>query len=220
METKQAMLISHHLCSITGLPHNRIHFTIQLRIWHYFMHVLNCYILLFFSVRAMVVFSSEDRIIKCSDLEHFSQTMNWYHHSMKNKIGQGRVENISLYFITQTVKSSWKNRVHRNRTNRQSSVIQIHLICGHMLSMGLSLVCDLNRTPVVMAKHGGSCVHFSGVSTCRGTSRETVSHPQCPPLPTLYKISLPVYVVTNKRLQPLTTIWYDILALSCSLLKI
>ena len=60
-----------------------------------------------FSVRAMVVFfSSEDIIIKCSDLEHFSQTMNWYHHSMKIKIGQGRVENTSLYCITQTVKSS------------------------------------------------------------------------------------------------------------------
>ena len=37
---------------------------------------------------------------------------------------------------------------------------------------------------IVMAKHGGSCVHFSGISTCGRTSRETVSHPQCPPLPT------------------------------------
>ena len=35
------------------------------------------------------------------------------------------------------------------------------------------LVCDLNRTPVVMAKHGGPCVHFSGISTCGRTSRET-----------------------------------------------
>ena len=85
----------------------------------------------------------------------------------------------------------------------------------------LSLVCDLNRTPIVMAKHGGSCVHFSGNSTCGRTSRETVSHPQCPPLPTLCKISLPIYViVTNKPLQPLTTTWYDSLVLSFSLLKI
>ena len=53
---------------------------------------------------------------------------------------------------------------------------------------------------IVMAKHGGSCVHFSGISTCGRTSRETVSHPQCPPLPTLCKISLPIYViVTNIR---------------------
>ena len=37
---------------------------------------------------------------------------------------------------------------------------------------------------IVMAKHGGSCVHFPGISTCGRTSRETVSHPQCPPLPT------------------------------------
>ena len=65
-----------------------------------------------------------------------------------------------------------------------------------------SLVCDLNRTPIVMAKHGGSCVHFSGISTCGRTS-------------------LPVYViVTNKRLQPLTTTWYNLLELCFSLLEI
>ena len=74
---------------------------------------------------------------------------------------------------------------------------------------------------IVMAKHGGSCVHFSGISTCGRTSRETVSHPQCPPLPTLCKISLPIYViVTNKLLQLLTTTWYDSLVLSISLFKI
>ena len=74
---------------------------------------------------------------------------------------------------------------------------------------------------IVMAKHGGSCVHFSGISTCGRTSRETVSHPQCPPLPTLCNISLPIYViVTNKLLQPLTTTWYDSLVLSFSFLKI
>ena len=66
----------------------------------------------------------------------------------------------------------------------------------------------------------GSCVHFSGISTCGRTSHETVSHPQCPPLPTLCKVSLPIYViVTNKLLQPLTTTWYNSL-LSFSLLKI
>ena len=43
---------------------------------------------------------------------------------------------------------------------------------------------------IVMAKHGGSCVHFSGISTCGRTSRETVSHPQRQPLPTPYKIFL------------------------------
>ena len=70
-------------------------------------------------------------------------------------------------------------------------------------------------------QHGGSCVHFSGISTCRRTSPETVSHPQRQPLPTAYKISLPVYViVTNKRLQFLATTLYDSLVLSFSLLKI
>ena len=72
---------------------------------------------------------------------------------------------------------------------------------------------------IVMAKHGGSCVHFSGISTCGRTSRETVSHSQRQPLPTPHKIALPVYVtVTNKRLQPLTTTLYNSLVLSFSLL--
>ena len=72
---------------------------------------------------------------------------------------------------------------------------------------GPFLVCDLNRTPIVMAKHGDPCVHFSGISSCGRTSRETVSHPQRrQPLPTTYKMALPVNVtVTNKRLKPLTT---------------
>ena len=62
---------------------------------------------------------------------------------------------------------------------------------------------------------------FSGISTCGRTSRETVLHPQHPPLSTLCKISLHVYViVANERLQPLTTTWYNSLVLSFSLLKI
>ena len=89
------------------------------------------------------------------------------------------------------------------------------------LRESLHLVCDLNRTPIVMAKHGGPCVPFSGISTCGRTSRETVSHPQHPPLPTLCKTAIPVYViVTNERLQPWTTTWYNSLVLSFSLLKI
>ena len=63
-----------------------------------------------------------------------------------------------------------------------------------------------------------ACVHFSGISTCGRTLGETVSHPQHAPLPTLFKISLPVYViVTNERLQPFTTTWYNSLVLSFSL---
>ena len=65
-------------------------------------------------------------------------------------------------------------------------------------------VCDLNRTPVVIAKYGCSCVHISGISTCRKSSRETVSHPQRPPLQTLYKISVPVHVIVTNNLLPLS----------------
>ena len=83
------------------------------------------------------------------------------------------------------------------------------------------LVCDLNRTPNCYGKTWRFlCPFFRNLHLLR-TSRETVSHPQCPPLPTLCKISLPIYViVTNKLLQPLTTTWYDSLMLSFSLLKI
>ena len=95
------------------------------------------------------------------------------------------------------------------------------IMCIVVCLFACFLVCDLNRTPIVMAKHGGPCVHFSGISTCGRTSRETASHPQHPPLPTLCKISLPVYViVTNERLQPLTTTWYNSLVISFSVLNI
>ena len=58
-------------------------------------------------------------------------------------------------------------------------------------------------------------------SPLAGEPRERLFHIQCPPLPTLCKISLPIYViVTNKLLQPLTTTWYGSLVLSFSLLKI
>ena len=85
----------------------------------------------------------------------------------------------------------------------------------------VSLVCDLNHTPVVMAKRGGACVHFSGISTGGRTSRETASHPPRPPLLTLYKMFLPVYIIiTNKRLQTLTKKpCYNSMVLSFSLMK-
>ena len=37
------------------------------------------------------------------------------------------------------------------------------------------LVCDLNRTPIVMAKYGGSCVHFQE-SPLAGEPRERLFH--------------------------------------------
>ena len=89
-----------------------------------------------------------------------------------------------------------------------------------LVNDGVSYWCAiLIAHQIVMAKHGGSCVHFSGISTCGRTSRETVSHSQRQPLPTPHKIALPVYVtVTNKRLQPLTTTLYNSRVLYFSLL--
>ena len=65
--------------------------------------------------------------------------------------------------------------------DQQTCIAISYCSCSNILgrhTLIQSLVCDLNRTPIVMAKHGGSCVHFSGISTCRRTSRKTVSHPQ------------------------------------------
>ena len=95
-------------------------------------------------------------------------------------------------------------------------------LCVHhdlLLAARICWCAILIAHQIVMAKHGGSCVHFSGISTCGRTSRETVSHSQRQPLPNPHKIALPVYVtVTNKRLQPLTTTLYNSLMLSFSLL--
>ena len=83
--------------------------------------------------------------------------------------------------------------------------------CDNKWLWACSLVCDLNRTPNCYGKTWRFlCPFFKNLHL-----RE------CPPLPTLCKISLPIYViVTNKLLQPLTTTWYDSLVLSFSLLKI
>ena len=99
-----------------------------------------------------------------------------------NKIQYNDITNIS----------SWKKL--QGRLQRISAILTQH----HWVDWCAILIAY----QIVMAKHGGSCVHFSGISTCGRTSRETVSHPQCPPLPTLCKISLPIYViVTNKLLH-------------------
>ena len=58
-------------------------------------------------------------------------------------------------------------------------------------------------------------------SPLAGEPRERLSHPQRQPLPTPYKICLPVYViVTTTRLQPLTTTLCNSMLYLFSLLKI
>ena len=55
----------------------------------------------------------------------------------------------------------------------------------NMIHINSFLDFDLNRTPNCYGKTWRFLCPFSGISTCGRTSRETVSHPQCPPLPTL-----------------------------------
>ena len=76
-------------------------------------------------------------------------------------------------------------------SNPQTSmVVQHNTIPATVLTCSYYWCAILIAHQIVMAKHGGPCVHFSGISTCGRTSRETVSHPQRQPLPTPYKIFL------------------------------
>ena len=73
---------------------------------------------------------------------------------------------------------------HGTETSKSSVTRSFRLVARLLLSLLQCHWCAiLIAHQIVMAKHGGSCVHFSGISTCGRTSRETVSHPQCPPLP-------------------------------------
>ena len=83
------------------------------------------------------------------------------------------------------------------------------------------LVCDLIRTPVVMAKQWILlCPFFSNLHLRENLARDCCTS-TASTVTTLYKTSLPVYIiVTNRRLQPLTTAQYNSLVLSYSLLKI
>ena len=58
-------------------------------------------------------------------------------------------------------------------------------------------VCDLNRTPIVMAKHGGPCVHFFQESPLAGKPREILFHIH----------SIHRYQLCAKYLYPSTLLW-------------
>ena len=136
---------------------------------------------------------------------------------MSRKRGVKQLENVGdmvideQCFLTVTCKQGGDNILHTllcqtllletQFYNDSCSLSKIHivgnikiillLVIDIYLHVSKLMVCDLNRRSIVMAKHGGSCVHFSGISTCGTTSRQTVSHPQRPPLPILYKYLYP-----------------------------
>ena len=95
-----------------------------------------------------------------------------------------------------------------------STDCQYHIKCSYHW-------CAIVIAPQLLWQNVGAPVFVLQESPLVGEPRKTVSHPQRPPLRTLYKISLPVYViVTNKQLQPSTTTWYNSLVLYYSFLKI
>ena len=98
-------------------------------------------------------------------------------------------------------------------------------VMGYVMWWDYVMRCDwcaiLIAHQIVMAKHGGSCVHFSGISTCGNLARDCFTSTASTVTNSVQNISLPVYVfVTNTRLQPLTRTFYNSMLASVSLLKI
>ena len=137
--------------------------------------------------------------------------------------------NIILHLII-IIKSETRIFINCLRLGRETMVCDVcfdyvlimsnSLFIQHHAIITACLTRRCNSVVLVTSCYGKtwcSCVHFSWISTCGRISRETVWHLRHPPLPTLYKTYLPVYViVTNKRLQTLTTTWYNSPSLSYS----
>ena len=84
------------------------------------------------------------------------------------------------------------------------------------------LVCDLNRTPNCYGKTWRLlCPFFRNLHLRENLARDCFTSTSSTVTNSVQNISLPVYViVTNTRLQPLTTTFYNSMLVSFSLLKI
>ena len=84
------------------------------------------------------------------------------------------------------------------------------------------LVCDLNRTPNCYGKTWRLlCPFFRNLHLRENLARDCFTSTASTVTNSVQNISLPVYViVTNTRLQPLTTTFYNSMLVSFSLLKI
>ena len=163
--------------------------------------------------------------------DHYTFSLRFHSDNIRLVIWWEVVTDVILHAIDIRVKPHERDGASNRRYMMTSSYENIFRVTGPLCRAftgdsphkdqwrGAYWCAILIAHQIVMAKHGGSCVHFSGISTCGRTSRETVSHSQRQPFPTPHKIALPVYVtVTNKRLQPLTTTLCNSLVLSFSLL--
>ena len=85
-----------------------------------------------------------------------------------------------------------------------------------------SLVCDLNRTPTCYGKTRRLlCPFFRNLHLRENLARDCFTSTASTVTNSVQNISLPIYViVTNTRLQPLTTTFYNSMLVSFSLLKI
>ena len=75
------------------------------------------------------------------------------------------------------------------------------------------LACNLNCTPVVMAKHRHPCVHFLGISTCGRSSRDCFTSTASTVTVTEVRNSVQ-HIFTRlhyykQQLQPFTTTWHN-----------
>ena len=92
----------------------------------------------------------------------------------------------------------------------------------HVFTFSSFLMCDLNRTPNCYGKTWRLlCPFFRNLHLRENLARDCFTSTASTVTNSAQYISLPVYViVTNTRLQPLTTTFYNSMLVSFSLLKI
>ena len=141
--------------------------------------------------------------LNCWNLQvHLKTRSNWHHWTVYLNVGLPNVEYVLFVLVVFICLILNTSIVY---TCRRYGVRVI--ICNRIYKRTTShcniLVCDFSRTPVVMARHRCSCVHFSRNLHLRE------------------KLEINVYViVANKRLQPITTTWYKIISIDIYMLAV
>ena len=138
-----------------------------------------------FPTSLFYVYVNQSSQLKCSkmvyDMRALRWTMNQFSSSKYEQIVPGKCQQ-ALVYISVSLRCCFNLPDFKSRISEQ-------ILHTDKMYFANDWCAILIAHQIVMTKHGGSCVHFSEISTCGRTSRETVSHPQCPPLPTLCEIS-------------------------------
>ena len=136
---------------------------------------------------------------------------------------------IYVYICALFITDSTNSDSYKTRTNLSHTIPRL-LMAWHRKEPGHQeqwywqklLVCDLNRTPNCYGKTWRLlCPFFRNLHLRENLARDCFTSTASAVTNSVQNISLPVYViVTNTRLQPLTTTFYNSMLVSFSLLKI